>query len=353
MIRGPGDGALDLRAVRRDDELLDSLGRRGAGDSGDPATLLLAALAVDIDHGLAELLSTPLPEATRSSVGAAPSAAAAEPDAADPDPDPVHGVGAVELVDLDAESHPTSPVRRRRRTVYGAAAALALGATFSVSGVAAAVTGDPFAPYRAVGGALSWGDDDLPPNAAQIAHLNKRLARARAAIAHGDVAGVQERIDALRAGLADLDLTDGQRAALERKLDRLEAAAARAGADADGKNVPPGKGQKGSGTKGDTATGRGDTATGRGDASTGGNAGGEKSTGGNAGGDEPGEKARGPKAEPSADPAPGNDATPTTEKPSTDGTSGSEKQTGTSAVTEDEDGAAAEDKGSGAGGKKG
>jgi hypothetical protein len=47
MTRGPGDGALDLRAVRRDDELLDSLGRRGPGDAGDPASLLLAALAVD------------------------------------------------------------------------------------------------------------------------------------------------------------------------------------------------------------------------------------------------------------------------------------------------------------------
>jgi hypothetical protein len=358
MTRGPGDGALDLRAVRRDDELLDSLGRRGPGDAGDPASLLLAALAVEVDHGIAEVLSTPLPDAAPPVVAEAPSPAAEETGATH---DVADDVQVVDLVDRDPEPRDTPNLRRRRRTAYGAAAALALGATFSVSGVAAAVTGDPFAAYRAVGGALSWGDDDLPPNAAQIAHLNKRLARARAAIAHGDVAGVQERIDALRAGLDDLDLSDGQRAALERKLDRLEAAAARAAAD--GKNVPPGQGANAPGEKGDKATGRGSPTTGGpstgGDAGggkstggssgadeSGGDAGGEKSTGGKAGAEKSGGKAGEPKDGTAEDPAPGK-------KASTGSTSGAQTQTGTGEVTGDEAGTGAGDKGGQADGKKG
>lgn len=198
--RQAGEGALDLAAVQRDDDLLAHLARRGDIDAADPVARLLASFADDVDDGLAELLvATDLP----TTAGAT-------------------WVSHDVCPELETDAAP-----RSRRTVVGAAAlAVALGASLSVSGVAAAVTGDPLAPYKAVGSALSWGEDDLPETAAPIAHLNKRLARARAAIAHGEVGGAHARLDAIRAALADSDLSAGQRAAFERKLDRLEAALA-------------------------------------------------------------------------------------------------------------------------------
>jgi hypothetical protein len=212
--RQAGEGALDLAAVQRDDDLLARLARRGDIDASDPVERLLASFADDVDDGLAELLvATDLP----TTAGAT-------------------WVSHDVLPELETDAAP-----RSRRTAVGAAAlAVALGASLSVSGVAAAVTGDPLAPYKAVGSALSWGEDDLPETAAPIAHLNKRLARARAAIAHGEVDGAQARLDAIRAALADSDLSAGQRAAFERKLDRLEAALADAGKKRSGADKPGG-----------------------------------------------------------------------------------------------------------------
>lgn len=212
--RQAGEGALDLAAVQCDDDLLARLARRGDIDASDPVARLLASFADDVDDGLAELLvATDLP----TTAGAT-------------------WVSHDVLPGLETEAAP-----RSRRTAVGAAAlAIALGASLSVGGVAAAVTGDPLAPYKAVGSALSWGEDDLPETAAPIAHLNKRLARARAAIAHGEVDGAQARLDAIRAALADSDLTAGQRAAFERKLDRLEAALADAGKKGSGADKPGG-----------------------------------------------------------------------------------------------------------------
>ncbi|HEU4912428.1 MAG TPA: hypothetical protein VFV76_11060 [Actinomycetes bacterium] len=210
--RQAGEGALDLAAVQRDDDLLALLAERGEVDTSDPVARLLASLAEDVDDGLAELLIATDPLTTAGATWVS------------------HDV----LPELESD-----PAPRARRTAAGAAAlAVALAATLSVSGVAAAVTGDPLAPYKAVGSALSWGEDDLPETAAPIAHLNKRLARARAAIAHGEVEGAQSRLDAIRAALAGADLSDGQRAAFERKLDRLEAALADAGKKGSGADRP-------------------------------------------------------------------------------------------------------------------
>lgn len=196
--RQAGEGALDLAAVQRDDDLLALLAERGEVDTSDPVARLLASLAEDVDDGLAELLVAT---------------------------DPLTTAGATWVSHDVLPQVESDPAPRAWRTAAGAAAlAVALAATLSVSGVAAAVTGDPLAPYKAVGNALTWGEDDLPESAAPIAHLNKRLARARAAIAHGEVQGAQSRLDAIRAALAGADLSDGQRAAFERKLDRLAAA---------------------------------------------------------------------------------------------------------------------------------
>ena len=215
MIRQGGDGGgLDLLAVQRDDELLDLLGARRAVSDADEVGRLLAALAAEVDDAM--------PKAPF--VVAAPGSAAAP--AAD------------------------TPGHARRLGAAGVAAAVLLGGSVAMSGAAAAVTGDPLAPYKtvghavgtvghavghavgnvgsAVGNALSLGEDDLPEQAATIAHLNKRVAGARAALAHGDTAQVQAVVDELTAVLATADLSDEQRAALQQKLDRLEDSLAKA-----------------------------------------------------------------------------------------------------------------------------
>ncbi len=210
-----GDGALDLLAVQRDDELLDLLGGRVAVPSDDELVRLLAAWRDEIDDGLPGVVPAPrsAPDAVRTRTPAVAAAA-------------VPGRPANDLV--PAAGLERSP--RRRLTATGTAAALVLGGTLSLSGVAAAVTGDPLAPYRAVGHALSIGGDPLPEHAAAVAQLNKQLTRARAAVAHGDVAGAQAAVDALTAQLASADLTDQQRGAIERRLASLRAARARAAA---------------------------------------------------------------------------------------------------------------------------
>ena len=204
MIRQSGDGGgLDLLAVQRDDDLLDLLGARRAVSDGDEVARLLAALAADVDEALP---AAPV----RAPVAAGPAA-----------PTPVD----------DTSGH------TRRLGAAGVAAAVLLGGSVALSGAAAAVTGDPLAPYKtvghavgtvghavgtAVGQALSLGEDDLPEQAAPIAHLNKRMAGARAALAHGDTAQVQALVDELTAVLATADLSDEQRAALQQRVDRLE-----------------------------------------------------------------------------------------------------------------------------------
>ncbi len=135
MIGGQaGGGSLDVMAVQRDGELLDALGGRLSVPSDDAAVLLLQAFAADVDQDLVELF-------------------AALDDAA-----------ALSGRDGAIESAPGDQVGgRRRRLTAAATAALVLGGTLSVSGVAAAVTGDPFAPYRAVGQALSFGATTCHP----------------------------------------------------------------------------------------------------------------------------------------------------------------------------------------------
>lgn len=213
--RQAGDGAVDLLAVQRDEELLDLLGARADPPGDDELATLLCAWRAEIDHGLEAML----PDRTaRPPVSPGASGAPAADDAAG---GRTHG---------------------RRLTAAGTVVAVVLGGSLSLSGVAAAVTGDPLAPYRAVGNALSFGGDDLPDHAAQVAHLNKRLSRARAALAHGDVAGVQKLVDDLTARLATADLTDEQRAALEHRLDALRAAVARASAAGTEKDRSEGRG---------------------------------------------------------------------------------------------------------------
>ena len=78
---------------------------------------------------------------------------------------------------------------RRGHGLRATTVALVVGATLSVSGVAAAVTGDPFAPYRGIVSAVTGGDDEAGAHAARMAWLQRQLAGTRAKVAHGDLAG--------------------------------------------------------------------------------------------------------------------------------------------------------------------
>lgn len=183
-------GALgvDMVAVQRDADALDALARRAVDAAGDDEVLgLLAALATDVDQELADLLGDL----------AAPEAEA-------------------EVVPLPV------PRRTASRAVAGA---LVVAGLLSVSGVAAAVTGDPLAAYRGLYTAVT-GDHNADDSAAELARLHRGLAKVRASIAHGDLATAQAAIDSARDQLSALP--EHQRTSVEAQLDALEAALARA-----------------------------------------------------------------------------------------------------------------------------
>ena len=198
--RGSGRG-VNLVEVARDAELLDQLAARAEILDGGAVAAMLASFAAEVDEGLAALLdASPADKPADRGLAAVPDAVAA--------PRRGHGLRATTI-------------------------AVVLGATLSVSGVAAAVTGDPFSPYKGMVSAVRGGND-LPPNAARIAAMNHKLAGTRAQIAHGDLAGAQATLAALRADLATMtDLTTGERSAIEARIAALEAALGRATSQAD------------------------------------------------------------------------------------------------------------------------
>ena len=219
-----GDGNLDLAAVAADAALIDLLAARGEVPADDPIAGLLAAFAEEIDHGLAALLA---------------SADRAE----DTDRPALDGVPAVSM----APELPVTPLRRSRG-LRATTVALVVGATLSVSGVAAAVTGDPFAPYRGIVSAVTGGDDDSGAQAGKMAWLQRQLAGTRAKVAHGDLAGAEADLAKMRAHLAAADdLNPGQRTALGARITALQAALTRAQDSAKDDKVhrTPGSGSTG------------------------------------------------------------------------------------------------------------
>ena len=206
-------GPLDLCEVARDDHLLDLLGTRAElGVWADDATVsLLRAWAADVDAGLADLLAA----AAQPSPGRESAEAAGRESA--------EAAGRESAEAAGRESSPGMP-GVGARAVRGIAVAVLAAGALSVGGVSAAVTGDPFAVVHAVGDALR--SDEMPPSAAEIARWNVALRDARAAARAGD-AGAAALIADLTSRLATMDLTPGQRAALERKLEALRAIEAR------------------------------------------------------------------------------------------------------------------------------
>jgi hypothetical protein len=234
-------GGVDLAAVARDAELLDLLAVRGGVPAEDPVLTMLAALAAEVDDGLSRLFDD-LDQADGLEAG-------------NPDVAGLYGIrvaGLEESTDRALAAVPDQPEPARRSLgLRAGTVAVVLGATLSVSGVAAAVTGDPLSPYKSFASAVSsvtggQSHKPLPANAAGVAKLNHHLVGTRAQIAHGDLAGARTTLTALRSELAAADLTDGQRHALEARIASLEAALARATATAAAgqqqgpKAVPPG-----------------------------------------------------------------------------------------------------------------
>ncbi len=173
---------IDVVAVRRDDELLDALGARGAVPdfaADDPIAGLLAALAAEVDENLAP------PVAFRG----------------------------YQLVEY-------APRRRRvgSRTVVALGVA---GALLSASGVAAAVTGDPLAPIRPIGKAIG---DLKSPSKVTPAQVDRALDGADAALGRGDNKTAREKLRKAREKAKKLTGPEGE--AARRRLAQLEAALA-------------------------------------------------------------------------------------------------------------------------------
>jgi hypothetical protein len=203
ISQGGSGGGVNLVEVARDAELLDQLAARAVVLDGDAVSAMLASFAAEVDEGLAVLLEEVEPTGR----------------AADR--------GLVAVPDVLAG-------RRRGHGLRATTIAVVLGATLSVSGVAAAVTGDPLSPYKGIVSAVHGGgndhqQDNLPAHAARVATMNHKLAGTRAQIAHGDLAGAEATLAGLRLDLASMtDLTTVERSAIEARIAALEAAIGRA-----------------------------------------------------------------------------------------------------------------------------
>ena len=222
--QGGSGGGVDLVEVARDAGLLDQLAARAAILDGNGVSAMLAAFAAEVDDGLVALLDDVEPADRRPAAGPADRVLAAVPDV------------------------PAAP--RGGHGLRAATIAVVLGATLSVSGVAAAVTGDPFSPYKGIVSAVNGGNHpELPPQAARVAKMNHSLVGTRAQIAHGDLAGAHATLAALRLNLASMtDLTTGQRHAIEARIAAIEAALGRATTQAAGHEKQQKSGTKGSHT---------------------------------------------------------------------------------------------------------
>ena len=189
-----GAGGVDLAAVARDAELMDRLAVRAPLAVDDDVARLLASLAAEVDDGLDSLLAeleAPLLEQERSTADFG------------------------------------TPTRRRAHGLRATTVAIVVGATLSVSGVAAAVTGDPLAPYKGIVRAVTNAGAPSP-HASTTAKLNHLATGTQAKISHGDLAGARADIAALQAAIGDPSISDHDKALLQIRLRNLMRSLARA-----------------------------------------------------------------------------------------------------------------------------
>jgi len=186
---------IDVRDVGRDDSLLDSLGqRRHLGVTDDPAARLLAALAADVDE---ETVARRLRAGRLSSL-------------------PLPGDrGHPRLLAAAVQRH---GLRHASRSALVAVVAVGV---LSISGVAAAMTGDALAPLKAVVSSVTGVD--LPrggdPGAASGA-VERDLAGAEAALSHGDTTRARKMLVQAKQRLPTVP-TD-EKADLISRLNRIE-----------------------------------------------------------------------------------------------------------------------------------
>lgn len=142
--------SLDLVAVQRDAMLIDALAQRAWSDdsdlhpAADPVVGLLAALVADVDEGVHEM--------------AGPDVVVFIPEQFIPE----HGGRAARPGRVLALPLAPPPVGRRH-VARAVAAMVVTAALLSVSGVAAAVSGDPLTPYKRVIDVVRSGYHEVAP----------------------------------------------------------------------------------------------------------------------------------------------------------------------------------------------
>ncbi|HEX4699312.1 MAG TPA: hypothetical protein VH857_08145 [Actinomycetes bacterium] len=182
-----GAGGVDLAAVARDAELMDRLAVRAPLAVDDDVARLLASLAAEVDDGLDALLAE---------------------------------IEAPLLEQDDSTATVGTPGLRQAHGLRATTVAIVVGATLSVSGVAAAVTGDPLAPYKGIVRAVTNAGAPSP-HASTTAKLNHLATGTQAKIAHGDLAGARTDIAALQAAIADPSISEHDKALLQTRLRNL------------------------------------------------------------------------------------------------------------------------------------
>ncbi len=220
----PTDQHLDLAAIARDDELIESL-RLGATLPVDDMTLgLLAALVADVRTGPAaggsgfavaerELRGRGVPgrEIPGREILGLGNFGCEMPGCEIPGREipereipgreiPGREIPERELAEVIDLTSPAAQVRRRLSR--GLMAGGVVVAVLSTSGVAAAVTGDPLAPFKAVVRGVTSGELRDRPAPNPRAALNEDLQKVDSLIRAGDLTGAQRLLDRLRSDLA-------------------------------------------------------------------------------------------------------------------------------------------------------
>jgi hypothetical protein len=206
----------DMLAIQEDALLLDFVAARGdlSAFADDPLAALLGAYVADIDEGIDDLVTSEF--TARGATTSTPVSAG------------------------------TDRPGRSVRFLVAAGTAVALVGT---SGVAAAVTGDPFMPFREAVKAVSGSHDDvpkaddggrtggLPDEAAEAAEVAQTVSDINQAIASGDLAEAKRLLDEVK---GNPDLLDGLPPGLAQQLDDLQHTI-------DDGDTRPGKGNQGQG----------------------------------------------------------------------------------------------------------
>ena len=231
----------DLVLIQQDGLLLETVSRRGdlSAFADEPVAALLAGLAAEADRG-----------------GMAPAER--------------YGPSG-----LEPPAHRLSPAPGRFSRHSGAVVLTVAALVVGSSGVAAAVTGDPLAPFRGVTHLVTGGSDagegklvadrrgkdhdgSLPSTATHVAVFNKKMTGFGPLLAHGDAESAREM---LQAALSDLvasgaEIPAGLQNRVDKLTDRIDAVASGGTAKGNGSGKADGaSGGKAKGSGSDKADG--------------------------------------------------------------------------------------------------